>query len=94
VVAVEVGSALFELGEILHRSQGSLRAVNLLVEHASQTGGIQPETCSLRAQVRGQVKSGVRIEVLMAVKTSNAKALLGNFAIFCLIELFLREWCE
>ena len=36
MVAIEVGGTLLELGEVLNRAQGPLRAVDLLIEHAAQ----------------------------------------------------------
>ena len=39
-IAVEVGRALLEFRKIFHRADGTLGTVDLLVEHASQTGGI------------------------------------------------------
>ena len=63
VVAVEVGGALLELGEVLHRAQRPLRAVDLLVEQAAQADGIQPEAGRLRADVRRLVEGRVGVEI-------------------------------
>ena len=55
-IAVEVGGALLELGEVLDRPQAPLRAVDLLVEHAAQARRVEPEAALLRADVGVEVE--------------------------------------
>ena len=91
LVAVEVGGALLELGEVLDRTKGTLGAVDLLVEQAPQTGGINPEPIRLRADIRRQVESRVGVKVGVTIQASHAAARLSAFAILGLIEFLLRE---
>ena len=91
MVAVEVGRALLELGEVLDRAQRPLGAVDLLVEHAAQAGGVEPEAGRLRTDVRSQVEGAVGVEIRVAVEAGDAQALLGHLAVLGLIELLLRE---
>ena len=91
VVAVEVGGALLELGEVLDRAQRALRAVDLLVEHAAQAGRVEPEARRLRPHVGRQMEGGVGVEVRVAVEAGDAQARLGDLAVLGLVELLLRE---
>jgi hypothetical protein len=63
VVTIEVCGALFKLGEILDGTQGPLRAVDLLVEHTAQAGGIKPEALRLGTNIGCQVKRSVGVEI-------------------------------
>ena len=58
LVAVEVGGALLELGEVLDRAQAALRAVDLLVEQAAQAHRVEPEAALLRAGRPGSGGTG------------------------------------
>src|SRR5690606_7617959 len=89
VITIEVCSVLLELREVFHRAQGALGAVDLLIEHATQTGRVQPESHCLRSQVRRQVESRIAVEVGVTVEAGNSSTLLGYLAILGLIELFL-----
>src|SRR4029453_3328300 len=40
-VAIEVGSALLKLREVLHGAEAPLRAMNLLIKKSPKTGGIE-----------------------------------------------------
>ena len=73
-VAVEVGRPLLELGEVLDRPQAPLRAVDLLVEHAAQAVGVEPEPPLLRADVRAEVELAGRVAVDVAVEAGHAHA--------------------
>jgi hypothetical protein len=42
-IAVEVGGALLELGEVFNRAQAAFGAMDLLVEHPSQARGIEAQ---------------------------------------------------
>ena len=53
LVAVEIGGALLELGEILDRAQAALGAVNLLIDHAAQADRIEPECAAPAAGSSG-----------------------------------------
>jgi hypothetical protein len=91
VIAVEVGGPLLELGEVLDRAQRALGAVNLLVEHAAQAGGVEPETGRLRPHLGGLMEGTVAVEVGVAVQACHAQMLLGALAVLGLIEFLLRE---
>ena len=77
LVAVEIGRALLELGEILDRAQAALRAVNLLVEHAAQADRIQPEPSLLRPDVGTQMELPRRVAVHVAIEAGDAEARLA-----------------
>ena len=53
LVAVEVRGPLLELGEVFHRAQAALGAVNLLVEHAAQAHRVEPEAAAAAGDCRG-----------------------------------------
>src|SRR3954468_2407988 len=91
MVAIEVGRALLELREVLNRSQGPLRAMDLLIKHAAQAGGVEPETRGLRANIRGQVEGSIGVEIGMAIEAGHAQALVCALAVLGLIELLLRK---
>lgn len=91
LVAVEIGGALLELGEILDRTQGTLGAVDLLIEQTSQTGGIDPKAIGLRPDIGREVKRRVGVKIGVTIKTSHTATRLGAFAIFGLIEFLLRK---
>jgi hypothetical protein len=65
--------------------------MDLLIIEAAQAGGIEPETRGLRADVRGEVKGTVGVEIRVAIETSYTVALLGDLAVLGLIEFFLWE---
>jgi hypothetical protein len=94
MIAIEIGRALFELGEVLDRAQRSLRPVYLLVEHSPQRGAVQPETRGLWPHVGSQMERGIRMKILVAVEAGHAVALLEHLAIFGLVELLLRKRSE
>src|SRR3954471_1919253 len=94
MVAVEVGRALLELCEVLNRSQRPLRSMDLLIEHAAQAGGVEPEARGLRTNIRGQVEGSIGVEIGMAVEAGHAKALICALAVLGLIELLLRKGRE
>ena len=73
-IAVEIGGALLELGEILDRAQAALRAVNLLVEHAAQADGVQPKRrcCGRIVGVEMELPGGVAVD--MAIEAGDAQA--------------------
>jgi hypothetical protein len=91
LVAVEVGGALFKLGEVLHGAQGAFGAVDLLIEHATQTHRVNPEARGLRAIVRVQVEGGVGVAVRMAIEAGDAQAGHVDLAVVGLVELLLGE---
>src|SRR4051794_38991022 len=65
--------------------------MDLLIEHATQAGGVEPEARGLRANVRGQVEGSIGVEIGVAVEASHAEALVSALAVLGLIELLLRE---
>ena len=94
MIAVEVRGPLFELGEILHRPEGPLGAVDLLIEHAAQADGVDAEARGLRAIVRVLVERAVGVAVGVAIKAGNAQTGLVAFAVLGLVELLLGEGRE
>src|SRR3954452_9074054 len=94
MVAIEVGRALLELREVLNRSQGPLRSMDLLIEHAAQAGGVEPEARGLRANIRGQVEGSIGVEIGMAIEAGHAQALVSALAVPGLVELLLRKGRE
>ena len=90
-VAVEIGRALLELGEILDGAQAALGAVNLLIEHAAQADGIEPEAALLRPDVRIEMELPGRVAVHVAIEAGHAEARLRGLAIVGRIELLLRK---
>ena len=73
-VAVEVGGALLELGEVLDRAEAPLRAVDLLVEHAAEADGVEAEPALLRADVGVEVELAGGVAVDVAVEAGHAQA--------------------
>ena len=51
-IAVEIGGAEFEFGEVLDRAETPLGTVQLLIEHAAQADRVETETPFLRPVVR------------------------------------------
>src|SRR2546423_7523219 len=80
-VTIEVGGPEFELGEILHRPQAALRAVDLLVKEAAQAGGIQPHAPLLGPIIGVEVELPRSMSIHMAVETGHAQARVGAFAV-------------
>src|SRR4026207_897254 len=91
MIAVEVGAALLKLREVLHILERSLRAKQPLNVQAAQRGGINAMTELLRADISGQVGTGVRVAVRMTVETGDATAWTHGATVFRLVELLLRE---
>ena len=91
LIAVEVGGALFELGEILHGPERPLGAVDLLIEHAAQADGVDAETRGLRAVIRVEVEGRVGVAVGVAIQAGDAQALGVDLAVVGLVELLLGE---
>src|ERR1035437_7550612 len=73
MIAVEVCGALFELGEILHRLQGSLRAEQTLNTYSPQGRCIDPVPELLRSYVPDQRIGSIGDPVGMTIKTGNAQ---------------------
>src|SRR6266404_867653 len=90
-VAVEIGSALLELGEILDRLQGTLRAEQPLDVHAAERHGLDAVAEPLRADTGIEVRGAVLVAVRMAIEASRTLAGHCRFAIVGGIELLLRE---
>src|SRR5580765_4120541 len=91
MIAVEVGAALLKLGEILHALEPPLRAEEPMDVEAAQRGGINAMTELLRADISGQVGTGVRVAVRMTVEAGDATAWTHGATVFRLVELLLRE---
>ena len=71
-VAIEVGGPEFEFGEILHRPYTALRAMDLLVEEATQASGIEPHAPLLGPVIRVQMELARGMPIHMAVETGYA----------------------
>jgi hypothetical protein len=65
--------------------------VDLLVEKAAKTDGVEAEAGGLRSHVGRLVKGCVRVEIGVAVETGDAEALVLDLAVLGLVELLLRE---
>src|SRR3954447_6453054 len=68
--------------------------MDLLIEHATQAGGIESEARGLRANIRGQVEGSIGVEIGMAIEAGHAQALVCALAVLGLVELLLREGRE
>src|ERR1700691_6361975 len=73
-VAVEIGGALLELGEILDRLEGSLRAEQPLNVHAAERHGLEAVTEPLWAYAGIKVRCAVLVAVRVAVEAGGALA--------------------
>jgi len=91
MIAIEIGGALFELGEILNGAQRSFRSMNALVEHSPQAYGIDAKPGGLRPDVRRLMKRRIGVKIGMAVEARHAEALVCRLAVLGLIEFLLRE---
>ena len=65
--------------------------MNLLVKHATQADGIQPQPLHLRPRIGIQVELAGRVEVHMAIQTTHAEAGLHRFPVVGRVEFLLRE---
>src|SRR5712692_477131 len=90
-IAVEIGGALLEFGEILDRLQGALRPEEPLNVEAAERHRLDAVAELLRVGIGGQVRRAVLVAVRMAVKASRADAGNRRTAILGRIELLLRE---
>src|SRR5260370_8295386 len=90
-VAVKVGRALLEFGEVLDRLQTALRAEQTLDVDAAQRCGLDPVPELLRADVADEVERGIRMAVGVAVEACDATARARRSPVLGLIELLLRE---
>ena len=73
-IAVEIGGALLEFGEILDRLQGALRAEQPLDVHAAERHRLDAVAEPLRTGIGRQVRRAVLVAVRMAIKASRALA--------------------
>src|SRR4029077_8597496 len=73
-IAVEIGSALLELGEILDRLQGTLRAEQPLNVQATERQRLCAVTEPLRARIGGEMERAVLVAVRMAIEAGHALA--------------------
>src|SRR5262249_14763338 len=67
-VAVEVGAALFELGEVLDRAHDALRTEKALDVDSTQGGRVYPSPVSLRSDVAHQMGPSVGVAVDVAIE--------------------------
>ena len=90
-VAVEVGGPLLELGEILDRLQGPLRAEHALDVDAAQRRRFDAVPEFLGPHVRSQVEGPVGVAVDVAVEAGHAAAGFDAAAVVRGVELLLRH---
>src|SRR5690606_25816100 len=90
-VAIKVSRALFELGEILNRLEGSLTAEQPLYVYAAQGGRIDPATELLRPDIAHQMEGRICVAVSVAIETRDAEAWLFAAAIVRGVKLLLRK---
>ena len=90
-VAVEVGGALLELGEVLDGLQRPLRAEQPLDVHAAQRRRVDAVAVLVRADVADRVRRGVGVAVGVAVEAGHALVGLERAAVVGGVELLLRE---
>ena len=67
-IAIEVSGALFKLGEILDRTQTPLRPVNLLIEQAAETDGVQSYAPLLGPDVWSDMKLTAGVAIRMTIQ--------------------------
>src|SRR5207253_7102548 len=90
-VAVEIGGALLELGEVLDGLQPPLRAEEPLDVHPPQGRRLDPVAELLWTDVSHQVRRAVRAPVLVAVEAGDAEARTLAAPIGGEVELLLGE---
>src|SRR5262249_31985774 len=90
-VAVEVGGALLELGEVLDRPQRALRAEEPLDIDSAQGCRLDAATVRLWADVADQMGRAIRMAVDVAIETGHSFARLFRPPVFQSVELLLRE---
>ena len=67
LIAIEVGRALLELGEVFDGTQTALRAMHLLIEKSAQTGGVESHSPLLWPIIGIQVELSCRVAIHMAI---------------------------
>ena len=90
-IAIEICRALFEFGKIFYRSQTTLRAMDLLIEHAAKAHGVQSKSSVLRTIIGIKMKLRRRMAIDVAIETRHAKTRLRCFAVVGGVEFFLRK---
>ena len=93
MVAIEVGRALLELSEVLHRLEGALRPEEALDIHAAECRRIDPVPELLRPDVPDQVRGPVGVAVHVAIKAGHPDHPVGAIRppVLGRIELLLGE---
>ena len=90
-IAIEIGRALLELGEVLDRFQGPLRAEQPLDVHAPQAWGCRGGGETPAAGYPHQMRGAVGMAVDMAVEAGNAQAGLFRAPVIGGVELLLGK---
>ncbi len=90
-LAVEIGGALLELGEVLDRFQRPLRSEQPLDVDTAQRRRVDAVAMLIRADIADGVCRGVGVAVGMAVEARDALAGDQRAAVLGGIELLLRE---
>jgi hypothetical protein len=90
-IAVEVGRALLELGEVLDRLERALRAEQPLDVDTAQRRRVDAVAAARRADVADRVRRGVGVAVRVAVEARDALVRGERAAVVGRVELLLRE---
>src|SRR5439155_422254 len=90
-VAVEIGRALLEFGEVLVGLERQLRAEEPLDVHAAQGRRLDSVAKLLRTNVPHQVRRSIGAAVLMTVETGNAEARMLAAPVGGEVELLLGK---
>src|SRR5262249_44967885 len=90
-IAVEIGGALLELGEVLNAGHGALGAEASLDVHAAKRWGLDAMAKLLWPYGTDQMRGAVRVAVHVAVETGHASTGLLGSPILGLVELLLGK---
>src|SRR5690606_16035835 len=90
-VAVEVRRALLELGEILDRTQCTLRSKQPLLRNAAQRRRVDASAHFLRSDVSDEVRGCVSVAVRVTVEAGHAEMGPLTAPVVRHVELLLRE---
>src|SRR5204862_7560802 len=90
-VAIEVCRPLFELREVLHTLERTLRAEQTLDVHAPEAWCLDAPPEFLGADIANQVEGSVRVAVDVAFEARHAATRALGAPVLGLVELLLRE---
>src|SRR5690606_15071911 len=90
-VAVEVGRALLELGEVLDRAQRALGPEQALLRNAAKRRRVYPPAHLLRPNVADEMRRRIRVAVRVTVEARHAEMRPLTAPVVGHVELLLRE---